>query len=345
MKESLFTSYALEKIKSIPNVKDGVVVLKGIPLNIIDENSTVDIEAAAEKPSRYFYETIVKNERRFITYEEFLLLKSFVFDEYATVHILKNNLYVEQYPIEINFDATTRTKLVKHYEEPETESGESDEEIFLGNLGGIFTGIKEYEGILIGVYNDEGIEDEVKVKTCNLFEPSNCTIKEIDESIAPNFFDIVEESDFVCVVRNILYDAPQNFYFRLNNCVGDKETIKFRLELLQKNFFRQTKIFCACTEEIISGFEHRDEFAQILKKYWGYDSFRKFKVYDLPKLKNGETSTLEISQEQVIANIVQQVENCDGGICRDIFVTAPTGSGKSAIFQVPAIYIAENTIC
>lgn len=339
--EKFFEKYVREKIKSIPVDKKSIVVLKGIPLNFVDANFKADIESAAENPAQYFFMNIVMNNRRYITYEEFLLLKSFVLDEYLKIYILKNNLYVEQYPIEINFSATTKNKLLKHYEEPETEDGEV-KEISLGKLGKIFMGIKEHKNFLIGVYNDEGIEDEVDVHTYNLFEPAGENLNEIDEDEVKNFCDIVEESDFVFAVKKILYDAPQNFYVRLNNFVSDKEKIESNLKILQKNFSAQTKIFCVRAEEFKLGFEHRDDYTQILKKFWGYDKFRNFKVYDLTKLENGVKSTVNVSQEQIISDIVQQVEQCENGIARDIFVTAPTGAGKSAIFQIPAIYLAEK---
>ena len=45
----------------------------------------------------------------------------------------------------------------------------------------------------------------------------------------------------------------------------------------------------------------------------------------------------------IIANIVDEVERCiDNRDYRDVFVTAPQDP-KMAIFQIPAIYLAENT--
>ena len=341
MNENLFAKYVSEKIKNLP-FDENIVVLKGIPLNFIDKNFDVNIESVAENPAQYFFMNIVMNKRQFITYEEFLLLKNFVLTQYPAVYILKNNLYAEQFPIEIDFCADTKNKLLEHYEEPETENGEVEENFSLGNLGEIFMGIKAYQNILIGVYNDEGIEDEVKVQTYNLFPPALDKLNVIDEGNVQNFFDIVEESDFVCAVKKILYDTPPNFYFRLNNYVSDKDKIESNLKILQKNFSVQTKIFEVRAEEFKLGFEHREEYVQILKKYWGHDEFRNFKVYDLTQLENGVKETVDISQEQIISDIVQQVERCENGLARDIFVTAPTGAGKSAIFQVPAIYLAEK---
>lgn len=87
----------------------------------------------------------------------------------------------------------------------------------------------------------------------------------------------------------------------------------------------------------------RNEFLDILKKHWGYNNFRKIKFYNMNKLNNKEKVVEEISQSDIITNIVEETEKCiQKKDYRDIFVTAPTGAGKSAMFQIPAIYLAKE---
>lgn len=84
-----------------------------------------------------------------------------------------------------------------------------------------------------------------------------------------------------------------------------------------------------------------DQFLPLLKRYWGENaSFRPLMFYKDPD-RSHETET--ISQGQIIAEIVDQCELAAGGEqYNNIFITAPTGAGKSILFQLPALYLAEK---
>ena len=52
------------------------------------------------------------------------------------------------------------------------------------------------------------------------------------------------------------------------------------------------------------------------------------------------------SQSKIIHEIIHQAENSYsydlGNSYRDIFITASTGAGKSVMFQIPAVYLAQK---
>ena len=329
-----------EKISNIDSDKKNIFILRGIPLNLLEKNFAENIEAAADNPLQYFFE-LVNGGRKFLTYEEFILLKSFISAQYDSVYILNNNLYANQFPIETKFSTETKNNLLEHFKEPETETGDEVPEISTGKCGELFTGLREHKNILVGVYNDEEILDDAQIKFLNLFENVAEKISEVDEETATKIFDIADETDFVCLVKNVCTDLPQKIFVRLQHCVSDSEKILDHLKILQENFSAQTKIHLVRQKNFRQGFESRKEYLSILKKYWGENKdFRKFTIYDLENL--AEKKTFQVSQEQIISDIVREVENCENDIGKDIFVTAPTGAGKSIIFQLPAIYLAEK---
>lgn len=82
---------------------------------------------------------------------------------------------------------------------------------------------------------------------------------------------------------------------------------------------------------------------EILHKYWGANAeFRNIKVYEEPNISNELTS---ISQGQIVDTIIKEYEKSNTGdneSIRDLFLTAPTGSGKSLLFQLPAFYVSSK---
>lgn len=83
------------------------------------------------------------------------------------------------------------------------------------------------------------------------------------------------------------------------------------------------------------------QFLPLLKKYWGENaSFRMLSFYKEPDRSN---DIEVISQGQIISEIIDQCELAlDGESFNNIFITAPTGSGKSILFQIPALHLADK---
>lgn len=86
----------------------------------------------------------------------------------------------------------------------------------------------------------------------------------------------------------------------------------------------------------------RKELYDVLKNVWGYDSFRQLKMY---KDLSVNHDVIEVSQGSIIETVIQQAEYAYRGEKNkvgNVLLTSPTGAGKSLLFQLAAIYLAEK---
>ena len=336
--DNIFENRIKDKIDGLNLERKSIVVLKGIPLSVVlkDNEYCVDLEKAVKNKLQYLFFDI--GERKFITYEEFLLLYNLIIEQYEVVYVIENNIYMDQYPIDMYYCDITRQGLINHF----VESDEENDDIDLGNIGefiSIYDGIKEYNGYYLGAYCDSKIEDSTKVFRINLFDVSDKTIN-IKKDTDSEKFVISEEAQYIDFVRYV-FNEPDEVVIDITSYVGDANKLKEHIKILAEYWGNWTEFYYSCSENNLVTYQPRPEFKELLQKYWKHSEFRDLKVYDLNSLP--DKKLMNVSQEKIINDLVEQAEKASNGTdYRDIFVTAPTGAGKSVMFQIPAIYLAEK---
>lgn len=77
----------------------------------------------------------------------------------------------------------------------------------------------------------------------------------------------------------------------------------------------------------------------LLNEIYGYDEFRNLEIYkDLTQSRE----KVSVSQGCLIEQVLQEAEKEDGREINNLLLTAPTGAGKSLLFQLPAIYLGRH---
>lgn len=327
------------KIKELGEKEKTIIVLKGINPKEAGIENDIDIELLLNDKFLY-YMNLYKDGRNIITYDEYVGLYNFIIDQYEKVIILENNLYINYYPMYVTITEDTLEKLLVHYD---TEK-EGDKYFIDGitELTAIYSNIKSINEEYYVVYN-KLIKDE-KEEIVYLFDINRDDKKVEDVKLSDNCYKVINEEDYLFLLKSLENKRNEEIYILANNTSINKVVIEQKIKLLREIYKDEVNIKVGILKDNKRNVEVRQEFKDILKRYWGYNSFKTLEVYDQYSLSRGKKVIKEISQAEIINDIVEQTEKCINrdNSYQDIFVTAPTGAGKSIIFQIPAIYIAEK---
>ena len=326
-------------IKSKLDLTKSIIVQKGFS---IDLENKIDIQNLFNKGLTASWFELYSSRKNIITYEEFLYFYNFIIEEYENIYIINNNIYHNFYPLDVEIPIETKLLLKDFFNDDENENV-SKEQIFDGEkYTKIFSNIKKINENYFVRYNDISEISNLKIRNIDLFDSDNIqplVVKNKNERPLDNVLFMQETEDFLYVLEKLLNN--QEIYVNIDSYIGE-DAINNKLQIISTYIAPITVIK---SEDKDKSLQTNPKFKEILQKYWKHDSFRNLKIYNFEKIKNGIKSVEEVSQENIISDIVNQVETFvhdPQADYRDIFVTAPTGAGKSAMFLIPAIYLAEQ---
>lgn len=318
-----------------------IVVLKGIEQNRF---SDINLQNLFQIGTTKSWLSLYQSNVKLISYEEFLYLYNFIEDEYDKIYIVDNNLFNNLYPLNISIPMDIKLQL-KEFFDDETDDNISNVQIYDGEkYTKIYSNFKRANGLYFVRYNDESELKSHKITTMNLFEEDNLQeliCKTITSDKQKEILIIQEPDDFLYVLEKLL-NTNETIAINIESYSGNVDVLKKKIQLIRANFsnFNLYNI-----EQASKEFKTNPRYKEILEGYWGHKSFRNLKVYNQNDLKQGKKTVEEVSQEKIISDIVDQVEmiiDDKESDYSDVFVTAPTGAGKSAMFLIPAMYLAEK---
>ncbi len=196
--------------------------------------------------------------------------------------------------------------------------------------------IKDYYFYSVKTFNDDFTTINLFEEKTELVESDSSDYENIDISSDQTALDFFFNS---CILENNLQkNAIVKIYPKQpvnSSILKNVEKVNYVLNLFGGSLY-------LLKEEILKeDYQVNQSTNDLLLKYWGEKAgFRGLKVYRNPDIGN---QVSEISQGLIVETIIKEYENSKRNEkTRDLFLTAPTGAGKSLLFQLPAFYVSQS---
>lgn len=275
------------------------------------------------------------------TYEEYSAIKTRVdeaiIDDGLQITLFRNNLFPDYYPIPFEISAELEREIFKALNTDSTAESSEECQRFLS----IYNSLLSIDGTLYGgFYNYE--YDRNENTTVNDFYPSRITIEDGHAVGEYNVFLNEDIETFLRDMTNIKAEHPAVIGLKSTDGLASKRMQNSLQAYCVANGVRLVKFY----ESLPESAEREQELIKIASEdigIAGFSGFRNIKFYKNPDI---DKEIVEISQGQIIQEIIRQAESAydvsNNNSFRDIFITASTGAGKSVMFQIPAVYIAKK---
>lgn len=303
------------------------------------ENCATSLERTLQDKGARFME-IYQQPTKIISYEEFICLREIILSMFSKIYIFENRDYINLFPVRVCIQPDIISALCAHYDEDELQEDVLPESLV--DYIDIYSNFLKIGDQYACRYNlDESYLLNEKIERLFISEDTPCDLFECPIDSA-TILSICEESDYFYLAYE-LEKSDSVFAVSLDNAAIGKTVLQNKLRGLCGKYPGRLFSYTPPVDSLKRIRKCPQKIYDTLQQYWGYSSFRSIKMYDLAAIENHQKKVVTISQEDIICDLIEQSENCVAGKnYRDIFVTAPTGSGKSLMFQLPAIYLAEK---